>query len=268
MNFQIPKNENLYLYVGVDRGETYGPESINRVPSFQIALSPQANLYRVRGLNSGENINPAIQNNARTVRADVIPFKITDIHSDFQGGQLVGGSQTLFSFSMTGTGGNNTDAIGDQVEASLKEMHMTLVTNINSLVANRASSTLQLCRIDSERCVPLHVSGITPINNGESFELSLASTNGWGYIDFSDFENDNDRMLESNERVEFVLRGILDPEENDFLQVKLNDIWEGKLIYEVYLDENPNHVVYIHNLRKDEPRDQDHPDLIGRSLVR
>ncbi len=267
INRQVPANSTASMYVGVSRATAYQGIRYTAVPSFSIGFSQDQNLYQIRDLVTAQNVSPYLPpyTNTSTLETEIVPFKIVSIRSNPLPGPLVGGQQNILSFSITGEAGQNVNEFGDSVQARIVHLPITLTTDLVGLVRAGSSTPFELCRMDTASCIPVRATGQRPLDQGTNFELYLGTT-GSPYIEFSAFADSDDAMIRSGQTVQFVLKGTFPIEPDKFLQAKLDRIWTQGLRYQFDIkgDEAPEGIIY--NLRQDEPREQNWPDVLGTAL--
>ena len=270
INFQIPQGaSHLYIglaltSVGADVDGVSVPQTGFQIAAAPIEVAPRGS--RARGMISGANIIPQI-GNAQTNDITITPVKITDIRSDFAGGRLVGGNQTIFSFNVTAESGRNTNEFGDQLSANLRELRLQITTDIGTAIASNTSD-FELCRVDSGNCIPLR----TPEGHDLSDQIMLADLVTYNqprsnFIDLSEFDDVQDTIVDTGETVEYIVRGTFSNVTDRFVQIRIKDLSQGGLVYGVDTNGDESDDYTFSDIRKSAPRGVDYPNIIGQALT-
>lgn len=265
LNLQVPANSSTTLYVGAG-ARPYVGNVHNAIPSFKLAFNPDKTQYQIRDTVSGQSISPYLNpyTNTSTVEAAIVPMKmgITLDTREVRGGQLLGGEQSILAFNIGPELNQNVDENGEAVEGRLNRLSIALTTDILNLTRTPSTTPLQLCNLESARCIPVFVTGRGGANNQGVMELYLGSA-GQASIEMSDFQDPDDITVRSGETLKFVLKGIFLPEPNKFIQAQVRRAWAGGLEYQFNLQGDARPEGIIHDLREDEPRTQNWPHIIG-----
>ncbi len=260
VNYTVVDGTASYLYVGL-RLNSVGTESDGTaVVSTSFRFKVDGAGHDVVGASSNDDITATV---TQTLTNDitVVPVKITNVANTFAAGNLVGGNQNIFSFTVTADAGRNTDADGDVLSAHLTRMKLQLSTDVGSGVTSNTSA-LQLCRVDSGNCIDLAGNGIV---SGTNTTIAL-QTAGDGYVDLTDFTDANDEYVDNGETVEFVVKGTFANTTDKFVQVKILDLNSSGLRYSVDTTGDGTDDYDFLDIRKDAPRGTDYPNVTGGSL--
>jgi microcompartment protein CcmK/EutM len=260
VNYTVVDGTASYLYVGLKLNSVGTDSDGTAVVSTSFKFKVDGAGHDVVGASSNDDITPTV---TQTLTNDitVVPVKITNVASTFSSGNLIGGNQNIFSFTVTADAGRNTDADGDVLSAHLTRMKLQLSTDVGDGVTSNTSA-LQLCRVDSGNCIDLAGNGIV---SGTNSTISL-QTAGDGYVDLTDFTDANDEYVDAGETVEFVVKGTFANTTDKFVQVKILDLNSSGLVYAVDTTADGTDDYYFYDIRKDAPRGTDYPNVTGGSL--
>jgi len=271
VDFTVVDGVTGFAYVGLKLNSvgTEADATAHTSTSFRMAVSVEAADHDIQGESSNDAITPTITARASgnlTEEITIAPIKITDVSSDFAGGNLVGGNQNIFSFTVTADGGRNTDANGEALSARLINVDLVLSTDVGTAAASNTSA-LQLCRVDSGNCISL---GAAPgdFASSDNTEITLVdAANGTSSVNFAPFET-ADELVEDGETVEFVVKGTFADVTDKFVQVRIDNLNSEGLSYGVDTsgDATDTPDFWFYDIRKDAPRGTDYPDVTGEAL--
>ncbi len=264
VNYRVNPAAPTYLYVGL-RLNSFGIESDSTsIPSTSFKIAVAQYMNSARGNNSGINANINV-GNTRSNDITIAPIKITNVSSNFAGGAIVGGNQTLGTFQITADGGRNTDQFGNITKAHLLQLSLQLITDVGTGVASNTSA-LQLCRIESGNCITLGTPGGQIISATTTIVTLVNAQTGTSSINISAFADSSDEFVDSGETANFAVKGTLMNTNEHFAQVKIVNLNTNGLVYGFDQDDNEIDDYFFYDIRKDMPRGVDYPNVVVRAL--
>lgn len=279
LNFVTEDAVQTYIYLAVKLSADGTGANGTSVPSTSMAFGLDDTLTTAEGYSStGDLAAASVTATTSTLANDLIATSIviSDVHSTFDGGSLVGGNQTIFSFSVTADGNGNTDDNGNPLEAVLQRLEFLLSTDVSSATAENVSS-IQLCSVDTGSCV--NVTTTVPLNSAGNTSAALQLTYAAGAgstsqivtttaADASGNQFTTDEIsIEDGETKEFAIKATVANVTDKFLQVSLQDVDSNGIKWAYDTDGTASTFEVNHSdLLMAEPRPTAYPDFFGGSL--
>ncbi len=264
-NLRLRTNQNVptYLYIGLRMKGVGSAVQNTAVPGSWFRVSPSFTRTLARGFGSDRSVTVRSQvggNNSSQMMVNAL--KLMNVQSNFPEGNLVGGNQTLFSFSLTADAGENTDINGDLLRARLLNIDLQLTSDLATDLAQNISN-LELCRSDSGNCIPLTTAAaLSP----QRVQVPLTNAvNPSNTVLFSPFADDSDEFIDSGETVEFIVRGTVVNATDHFVQLRILNLDNEGLTYGYSLT-GDDHMYSFSDIRQDHPRSANYPTVIGGAL--
>ena len=273
IDFETASQVKSYIYLALSVNGDGTVSNGTAIPSTSIKLGLVDSLTTAEGLSSKSDLGAAsVTATETTLTKDmkVASVVLSEVKSTFAGGSLVGGNQTIFSFSVTADANGNTDDDGNPLEAVLEELTLQLSTDVGSSTSTANVSNLQLCSVETGSCI--NVTTVSQLNaTTQSSELLVTGT-GNDFIDLSATDDASNAFttdelsVEDGETKEFVLKGTISNVTDKFLQVSIQDLNNDGLKWG-YDTNNDGTVETFHgDMRMNEPRPAAYPDVFGGSL--
>lgn len=265
LDYAVQNGVPTYIYIGIKLNSVGIDFDSTAIPSssFKVGLARAG--HSVRGLESNNNITPSI---GVTTSNDITitPIKITDVASDFAGGNLVGGNQILGTFKVTADGGRNTDQVGNVMRAHLLQLGLKLATDVGTNISSNTAN-LQLCRIESGNCIDIGTPmRDAPLSASNTESILVNEWYGTSTINLSAFADDSDEYVDSGETADFAIRGTLSNTVDHFAQIRVINLNMKGLRYGVDINDDGQDDYTFDDIRKDAPRGVDYPSVVVRAL--
>lgn len=257
VDFVVPKNTTQYLYIGAEVNSIGTGDNGTAISNVSLNFGLKDVGTTAEGVTSHDDVlaqNLVVTENVYTKVMTAIGAQVTNVASNFPGGNLAGGEQTFFTFAVTANAGVNTDNDGDTLDLLLTSLKLQLATDAASV------ASVKLCRVSTGNCINL----VTP--SVASSPVALETAAGTGVVQLSGFSNVDDRRINSGETVQFELRGTFSGVTDKYVQGSLQDVNNSGIVwgYDVNND-NVNDVSFT-DLKKMEPRWSGYPDVVGMAL--
>ena len=271
LGYTVSNGQTAYLYIGLKLNSVGTEADGTAVVSSSFKIKADATGVDVKGASSNDDIVPTVTASTLTNDVTIAPVKITDVSSDFAGGSLVGGNQTVGSFKVTADAGRNTDSSGDVLSAHLLTLGLQLSTDVGASAASNTSA-LQLCRVDSGNCISLMTTstggaGASRILSATNTTVTLIdATSGTSTINMSLFADNNDEYVDSGETAEFTVKATMANTVDHFVQVKVVSLNSSGMSYGVDTTGDGTDDYFFYDIRKDAPRGTDYPSLTSKAL--
>lgn len=275
IDFIVPDNSQAYLYVAVDTNTDGTGVDGTASPSTSIYVSIKDSLTTAEGYDSKDDLA------ASAVTATEATFPTSDasnnvaVHSivvsevvnTFDGGSLVGGNQTLFSFEITADGNTNTNDAGTLLDAQIQGIQLQISTD---LASEANLSGVQVCSVETGSCVNVTTTtSLTASNSTVLYELTGATD---GFVDFTAPDNESNSFstdeisIESGETKGFVVKGTVGNSTDKFLQGSIQDLNAGGVRWAYDTDDDGTVDVTLGDMKMNEPRPTEYPDVFGVAL--
>lgn len=275
INFVTEDAVKTYLYIAVKlSGDGTGANG-TAVPSTSVAFDLNDAGTTAEGYSSGDDIAAAsvtATENSMTNDLVATSIVISDVHSTFDGGSLVGGNQTIFSFSVTADGNGNTDDNGNPLEAVIQQLEFLLSTDVSSATAENVSS-IQLCSVDTGTCVNVTTSQALNSAGNTSAALKLTGAGNVQVVTTTVADAEGNQFstdeisIEDGETKEFAIKATIANVTDKFLQVSLQDVDSNGIKWGYDTDGTASTFEVRHgDLMMAEPRPTSYPDFFGGSL--
>ncbi len=258
INYVIPRDTTKYLYIGINVNSIGNGDNATATSSVDLKLQARDTNTTAEGMSSKTDLSASSITVTETLtnKMTVLGAQVTNVTTNFASGDLVGGEQTFFTFSVTANAGSNTDVSGDALDVLLTSVKLQLATDAASVTGTK------LCRVSTGNCINLTTT--SPWTSPGVLE----TPGGAGSVLFSNFTNVDDRRVNNGETVQYEVRGTFSGVTDKFAQGSLQDVNSSGLVWGYDLDNN--NVVDINasfsDLKKMEPRWSGYPDVVGGTL--
>ncbi len=272
VTYTVTKDTPSYLYIALKLNSVGTAFDGTAVPNSSFKIAVAGSGHNVTGVNSAAAISPATSD-TKTNDITIVPIKIADVSSFFEGGTLVGGNQTIFSFRVTADAAfgvvadvdRNTDEFGNMLSVHLLQLGLQLSTDVGTAIASNTSA-LQLCRVGSGQCIDLGTSGGSILSATNTTVTLVNAGTGTSTINMSAFAQDHDEYVQSRETVEYIVKGTFSNTTDHFVQVRLINLNNKGLSYGVDTSGDGQDDYFFYDIRRNAPRGNDYPNITGRSL--
>lgn len=267
VDFTVPADETKYLYLGVSVQSIGTADDGTATASTSVTMRLEDTGTTAEGLSSKSDLasgDVTATEGTFTKAFEVVGSQITSVASSFANGNLVGGEQVFFNFSVTANSGDNTDASGDSLDAYLTRLNLQLSTDVGSSTSTENVSAIKLCRLSTGNCIDLNTVGTL---SGTTTTVAL-QTGTDGYVDVTDFTSADDERVSNGETVMYELRATFSNTTDNYAQGSVQDVDNGGIVWGYDVDSNSSAGLdYIHtDLKRGEPRPSGYPDVTGGSL--
>ncbi len=275
INFVTKDAVKTYIYLAVKVSADGTGSNGTAVPSTTISFDLNDAGTTAEGYDSGDDLaasSVTATENSMTNDLVATSIVLSDVHSTFDGGSLVGGNQTIFSFSVTADGNGNTDDNGNPLEAAIQQLKFLLSTDVSSATAENVSS-IQLCSVDTGSCVNVTTSQALNSAGNTSANLQLTGGGDASFVtttaaDAAGNQFTQDEIsIEDGETKEFAIKATISNVTDKFLQVSLQDVDSNGIKWGYDTDGTASTYEVRHgDLLMAEPRPTSYPDFFGGSL--
>ncbi len=259
INYTVPRDTVQYLYLGLNINSIGTGDNGTAVSNVTVALGLKKNGTTAKSVTTNVDLSRRDVNvveNYYTKAMTVLAAQIVNVSNNFTGGELVDGEQTFFSFGVTAQAGVNTDQSGVSLPVYLSRLKLQLASDVTN-----ASST-KLCHVSTGSCIDLRQ--VIPINGNN--DITMLQTANDGYVDMTDFANNDARRIKSGETVQYEVRGIFSGITDKYVQGSIQDVNNSGIVWGYDVEGNGSLDFMFTDLRKLHPRPSGYPDIYGGVL--
>lgn len=267
VNFVVPADTTKYLYFGLNVNSIGTGDNGTATSGVHLKLRVSDSGTTAEGISSKSDLSASdivVTESTYTKLFTVIGSQVTNVATSFAGGNLAGGEQVFFTFSVTADSGSNTDVSGDTLDLLLTRVKLQLSSDVNSVTSTK------LCKVSTGDCINIYqttpVSSTPAYTAGEVNVTSFYTPGAVGYVDLTGFANTDDRRVGSGETVLYEVRGTFTGVTDSFAQGSLQDLDNSGLVWGYDLDNNNVVDFSFYDLMKMEPRPSGYPDVTGGAL--
>lgn len=261
INFEVEDAVKGYLYLTLDVNADGIGVNGTAVPSTSVKFALYDAGTTAEGVNSNSDLaagDITATNTTFTKVAAAASVVISEVESTFDGGSLVGGDQTIFSFAVTADANGNTDDVGNTLEAIIGMFKIQISTDIGT-EAN--ITNLRVCSVETGTCATATTSAALTSSNTSAF-LTRTTGNFFATTDFSTDEI----SIPDGETKEFAVKATLGGTTDKFIQGSIQDLNAGGVFWGYDTDNSGSADVTHGDMKMAEPRPVSYPDVFGGSL--